>query len=871
MVAIEAREDVVLRDGSTLRLRPTTPADEGALVEFFGRLSPDTRHLRFQGAVRVDAHLVERYVRGDGHESLSLVGELADGEGTSRVVALGTYIRLRDPSRAEVAFVVADELQRRGIGSRLLERLADHARVEGIERFIAQVLPENSAMLRVFGDTGFEVQRRLAGGVVEVEFELTSSTEVLDRIAERDHSAVAASLKSFFQPRSVAVIGASTRRGTIGGELFRNVIAADFDGAAYPVNSKGEPVGGVPGYGSVEDIPARVDLAIICVPGEHVFAAAESALRSGVRALCVISAGFAETSSEGLERQEQLLALVRAHGARMIGPNCLGVASTARRLNATFARRAFPPGRVAFSSQSGALGLALLEQADARGLGLSAFASIGNKADVSSNDLLEYWEDDPETDVVLLYLESFGNPRKFGRVAARVARTKPILAMRSGTSSAGARAAASHTAALAGSDAVVDALFRQAGVLRASTLQELLETAVLLTALPAPAGNRVAVLTNAGGLGILCADACDAQNLSLPELAAETLLALSEVTPPEASLSNPIDLLGSANAALYERVLPLILADPNVDAVIALFVPPVVENAHAVEEVLARYAKSSEKPLLSVVLSADGTAHGGFEYPESAARALGLAAQRAAWLRRPAGTTPEMSVDAAAGRAIVAAAPDGWLEPEAAQALLTAYGIPLVGERHAGTPDEAAAVAVELGLPVVVKTAAAGAHKTETGGVALDLRTAAEVHEAAARMGGPVVVQQYLTEGTELLAGLVQDPVFGPLVAFGPGGVLAELIGSANFALAPLTDVDAGELIGTGKAARLVDGWRGAPAADRAALTDLLHRLSRLAVDLPEVSELDLNPVLARPDGCVAVDARIRITRSAQVLSAKTW
>jgi len=871
MIAIEAREDVVLRDGSTLRLRPTTPADEGALVEFFGRLSPDTRHLRFQGAVRVDAHLVERYVRGDGHESLSLVGELADGEGTSRVVALGTYIRLRDPSRAEVAFVVADELQRRGIGSRLLERLADHARVEGIERFIAQVLPENSAMLRVFGDTGFEVQRRLAGGVVEVEFELTSSTEVLDRIAERDHSAVAASLKSFFQPRSLAVIGASARRGTIGGELFRNVIAADFDGAAYPVNSKGEPVGGVPGYRSVADIPARVDLAIICVPGEHVFAAAESALRSGVRALCVISAGFAETSSEGLERQEQLLALVRAHGARMIGPNCLGVASTARRLNATFARRAFPPGRVAFSSQSGALGLALLEQADARGLGLSAFASIGNKADVSSNDLLEYWEDDPETDVVLLYLESFGNPRKFGRVAARVARTKPILAMRSGTSNAGARAAASHTAALAGSDAVVDALFRQAGVLRASTLQELLETAVLLTALPAPAGNRVAVLTNAGGLGILCADACDAQNLSLPELAAETLLALSEVTPPEASLSNPIDLLGSANAALYERVLPLIQADPNVDAVIALFVPPVVENAHAVEEVLARYAKSSEKPLLSVVLSADGTAHGGFEYPESAARALGLAAQRAAWLRRPAGTTPEMSVDAAAGRAIVAAAPDGWLEPEAAQALLTAYGIPLVGERHAGTPDEAAAVAVELGLPVVVKTAAAGAHKTETGGVALDLRTAAEVHEAAARMGGPVVVQQYLTEGTELLAGLVQDPVFGPLVAFGPGGVLAELIGSANFALAPLTDVDAGELIGTGKAARLVDGWRGAPAADRAALTDLLHRLSRLAVDLPEVSELDLNPVLARPDGCVAVDARIRITRSAQVLSAKTW
>jgi acetate---CoA ligase (ADP-forming) len=871
MVAIEAREDVVLRDGSTLRLRPTTPADEGALVDFFGRLSPDTLHLRFQGAVRVDARLVERFLRGDGRESLSLVGELADDAGISRVIALGTYVRLRDPARAEAAFVVADDFQRRGIGSRLLERLAAHARVEGIERFIAQVLPENSAMLHVFGDTGFEVQRRLVGGVVEVEFELTSSPEVLDRIAKRDHSAVAASLTSFFQPRSIAVIGASARRGTIGGELFRNVIAADFDGAAYPVNPKGDPVGGVPGYRAVEEIPNLVDLAVICVPGAQVIDAADAALRAGVRALCVISAGFAETSSEGLARQERLLSLVRAHGARMIGPNCLGVASTARRLNATFARRAFPPGRVAFSSQSGALGLALLEQADARGLGLSAFASIGNKADVSSNDLLEYWEDDPETDVILLYLESFGNPRKFGRIAGRVARSKPILAMRSGTSKAGARAAASHTAALAGSDAVVDALFRQAGVLRASTLQDLLDTAVLLTALPAPAGNRVAVLTNAGGLGILCADACEAQSLVLPELTDETRTALAEVTPPEASLANPIDLLGSANAASYERTLPLILADPNIDAVIALFVPPVVEDPRAVEELLARYASTSPKPLLAVVMSADGSSHGSFEYPESAARALGLAAQRAAWLRRPAGTTPEVDVDSVRGRAIVDAAPEGWLEPAVTHALLEVYGIPLVGERRADTPDEAATAALELGLPVVVKTARAGAHKTESGGVVLDVRTAEDVRTAAACMAGPVLVQQYLTEGTELLAGLVQDPVFGPLVAFGPGGVLAELIGSANFALAPLTDVDAAELIGTGKAGKLVDGWRGAPAADRDALAGLLHRLSRLAVDLPEVSELDLNPVLAGPEGCVAVDARIRIARPSASASPKTW
>jgi len=871
VVAIAEPEDVVLRDGSTLRLRPTGPADEQALLDFFERLSPESRYLRFQGAVRVDAHLIASFLRSDGDESLSLIGELTDADGAVHVIGLGTWIRLRDPSRAEVAFVVADEFQHRGIASRLLERLAVHARDAGIDRFVAQVLPENAAMLRVFGDTGFEVRRRYVGGVVEVEFALTTSAEVLDRIAQRDHSAVSASLESFFKPTSVAVIGASARRGTIGGELFRNVISADFAGAAYPVNQKGAPVGGVPSYTRIEDIPAPVDLAIVCVPGEQVLDATESALRAGVRAICVISAGFAETGSEGLERQVQLLALVRRYGARLIGPNCLGVASAACRLNATFARSAFPTGRTAFSSQSGALGLALLEQADARGLGLSAFVSIGNKADVSSNDLLEYWEDDPETDVILLYLESFGNPRKFARVAGRVARSKPILAMRSGTSSAGARAAASHTAAMAGSDVVINALFREAGVLRATTLQELLDTAVLLTSLPAPAGNRVAVLTNAGGLGILCADACEGHGLVLPELTPETRAALAESVPKEASLANPVDLLGSANATTYEAVIPPILADPNIDALIALFVPPVVEDPRAVEELLARYAGESDKPLLSVVMSADGSAHGGFEYPESAAHALGLAAQRAAWLRRPAGSKPDVEVDHARGRAIVDAAEEGWLDADAAHALLEAYGIPLVGERRAATPDEAAAAAEELGLPAVVKTAAAGAHKTESGGVALDLRTADEVRAAAARMGGPVIVQQFLTEGAELLAGIVQDPVFGPLVAFGPGGVLAELIGSANFALAPITDVDAAELLGSGKAAKLVDGWRGAPAVSRTALTDLLHRLSRLAVDLPEVTELDLNPVLAAPDGCVAVDMRVRIGRPAPAASPKTW
>jgi acetate---CoA ligase (ADP-forming) len=772
---------------------------------------------------------------------------------------------------AEVAFAVADDMQRKGVGSRLLERLAVHARAEGIERFVALVLPQNTAMLRVFGDTGFEVSRRLVDGVYEVEFELTASPEVLERIAARDHSAVTASLQPFFKPSTVAVIGASARRGSIGGELFRNVIAGDFAGAAYPVNPKGDAVGGVQGYTSIADVPAEVDLVVICVPGELVLDAARAALRAGVRALCVISAGFAETGTEGAARQDELLTLVRGHGARLIGPNCLGVASNAVSLNATFARRAFPPGRIAFSSQSGALGLALLEQADARGLGVSAFVSIGNKADVSSNDLLEYWGDDPDSDLVLLYLESFGNPRTFARVAGRVARSKPILAMRSGTSQAGARAAASHTAALAGSDAVVDALFREAGVLRAQSLEELLDTASVLTTLPAPAGNRVAVMTNAGGLGILCADACEAARLELPQLTDESEARLAEVLPGEASVANPVDLLGSANASTYERALPIVLADPNVDAVIALFVPPVVESAEAVADVLARAAHDSAKPLLTVVMSADGVPQGGFSYPESAARALGLAARRAEWLRRPAGSVRERAVDARRGREVVEAAGEGWLEQEDAHALLEAYGIPLVGERRAATPDDAVAAAVELGLPVVVKTAEAGAHKTETGGVMLDIRTEDDVRHAAERIGGPVVVQQYVTEGVELLAGLVQDPVFGPLVAFGPGGTMAELIGDAGFALAPLTDVDVEELLSRGKVGRLVAGWRGAPPANQEAIADVLHRLSRLALDLPEVAELDLNPVLAGPAGCVAVDARIRIAKSALPASAKTW
>jgi acetyl coenzyme A synthetase (ADP forming)-like protein len=681
------------------------------------------------------------------------------------------------------------------------------------------------------------------------------------------------------------VIGASRRRGSIGGELFRNVLEADFVGAAYPVNRTGDPVAGVRAYTSIGEIPEPVELAVICLPGEQVLPAAEEALRTGVRALCVISAGFAETGREGAERQARLLALVRAHGARLVGPNCLGIASSAPRLNATFAPRALPPGRIGFSSQSGALGLALLEKATERRLGFSAFVSVGNKADVSSNDLLEWWEDDAETDLVLLYLESFGNPRKFGRLARRIARSKPILALKAGTTRAGAKAASSHTAALAGSDAAIDALFRQAGVLRARTLEELVDAAALFSSQPLPRGRRTAVVTNAGGLGILCADACESAGLTLPDLSDATRSALAEVLPREASVANPIDLLGSATAATYEAALPPILADPVVDAVIVLFVPPVVAGAEEVAAAIRRATTGAEKPVLAVVLSAEGIPAGlgdtssgvaAFAYPESAARALGFAVERGEWLRRPAGTVPELDgIDVAAARRVVQAelddADESWLDPGRTRELLTAYGIPLVPERVAVNADNAVEIAREFGAPAVVKTAAAGAHKTETGGVALDLRDEDQVRAAVARIGAPVIVQPYLKGGVELLAGVVQDPVFGPLVAFGPGGVLAELIGDAGFRIAPLTDVDAEELVHAGKAGRLVAGFRGAPPADTTALVDLVHRLARLAEDLPEVAELDLNPVMAMADRCVAVDARVRLRTQAPAQALKSW
>jgi acetyl coenzyme A synthetase (ADP forming)-like protein len=883
--AVSDTVDVILRDGRTLRLRPPRSDDADALLQFFQGLSERSLYLRFHGFPKMDERLVEPLLEPDWEERGALLGALADQDG-EHVVAVAIYVRLRDPAAAEAAFAVADEHQRRGIGARLLEQLAARAGTVGIERFVAEVLADNRSMLGVFEASGFELTRELEGGEVEVQFPIAPTELYDERLAQRDHTAVTASLRPFFEARSVAVVGASRRRGSIGGELFRNILAGDFTGVAYPVNRAGEPVAGVRAYRTIGEIPDAVDLAVVAVPAEAVVEAADQALRAGVLALVVISAGFAEVGSKGLERQERLLALVRASGGRLIGPNCLGIAVADTSLNATFASRSAPKGSIGFSSQSGALALAVLEAAESRGLGLSAFVSIGNKADVSSNDLLEWWEDDPATRVVLLYLESFGNPRRFGRLARRVARRKPILALKSGTSAIGQRAASSHTAALAGSDAAVDALFQQAGVIRATSLEELIDVATLLSSQPEPRGRQVAILTNAGGLGILCADACDAAGLELPELTAETRETLAALLSPEASLGNPVDMLGGATARTYAEALAPLLRDRHVDAVITLFVPTVTALPHDVAQAIDEVAASEAagKPVLAVLMTAGGIPsalrHDGhvaaFAYPESAARALGRAAERAEWLRRPHGATPSLSgIDRLVGVRIVEAAlsrgDDVWLEPAEARALLLAYGIPLVEERIADDPAGAVAAAGQLGYPVVVKSGKPGAHKTEVGGVALDLADEDAVRRAVGSIGPPVLVQPMVRGGAELLAGIVQDPVFGPLVAVGPGGVLAELIGEAAFRIAPLTDQDAEELVLGGKAGRLVRGFRGASAADAGALVDLVHRLARLGEALHAVAELDLNPVIALSEGCIVVDARVRVRPPERIMRTKSW
>lgn len=714
----------LLRDGGQVLIRPLAPDDRPMAAAFFDRLSLESRAMRFHsGGVRVSSSTLDLVMAGPGLVAMH--------EGA--IVALASYIPLRDPTTAEMAIAVADDQQGRGLGTALFERLARDAHAAGIRRFIALVLSANRTMIDLLGNLGFRTTRTYSRGVAEFSVELRQDPAYLARADARRHVAAVASLAPLFHPHAVAVIGASRRPGTIGNALFQNLLEGGFAGVVYPVNPSTGAVAGVRAYPTVAAIPEKVVLAIIVVPAASVLEVACESLDAGVRALVVISAGFAEAGEAGKRRQEELLDLCRSRGVRLVGPNCMGVlvSDTAGTMNATFAPSLPPPGTVSISSQSGALGIAILEHARSLGLGIASFVSVGNKADLSSNDLIEYWEDDPATGVIVLYLESFGNPRRFARLARRVGAVKPIVAVKGGRSSAGKRAAASHTAALAGSEVAIDALFAQAGVLRCDTLQELFEVTSLLVHQPLPAGNRVGVMTNAGGLGILCADACEANGLALPALSDETQAALRALLPAEAAVANPVDMLASGGPESYGKTLKLLLADPSVDSVIVLFIPPLVTAADDVAAALmAACTPPPSKPVLACFVGAQGTpaalrgttAVPSYTFPESAARALGHASARASWLRRPAGALPAFAdVDAPAARAIVATAfareVRPWLHADEVRHLLHAYGIYTPDERLARSPEEAAEACRVLGGPVAVKLVSGRIlHKSDVGG-----------------------------------------------------------------------------------------------------------------------------------------------------------
>lgn len=691
-------------------------------------------------------------------------------------------------------------------------------------------------------------------------------------------------LDCLFSPRSVAVIGASRTAGTIGNMVFQNLIRGGFEGPVYPVNPNAEYVASVRTWPSVESIPDDIELAVILLPARLVLEAVEACGRKGVASLVVVSAGFGELE-EGRAREAAVVRRVRELGMRMVGPNCLGILNTdpGVRLNATFAPNVPPPGSVAFSSQSGALGVAILDTARQLGIGVSEFASVGNKADVSGNDLLEHWERDERTDVILLYLESFGNPRRFASTARRVSRAKPIVAVKSGRTADGARAASSHTGALAASDRSTAALFDHTGVIRVNTVEELFDTAMLLANQPLPKGKRVGIVSNAGGPGVLCTDACVARGLELARFAPETVAALGAILPAEAALHNPVDMIASAGKDDMGRCLDAVLSDPGVDAAIALYVPPGHANTTEVAKVIVRASDLHEdKPLLSCFMGTHGVPDAlhslrrghvpSYAFPEAAAQALARAVGYARWLERPVGVRPTLPpADLRAARAALERVdPDGWLPGDAVAALLEAYGIPHVATKRATTVKEAVGAAGAVGYPVVMKAEADGlVHKSDRGGVKLGLRTAGEVAAAFTEMEEgfgeslrAAVLQPMLDGAVEVIVGAMQDEAFGPLMMFGLGGVQVELFKDVAFALHPLTDADASRLIDSVQAARLLfGGFRGRPPVDRAALLDLLARLGQLIDETPALAELDLNPVLMRPEGeglCV-VDARIRL------------
>ncbi|MBQ1026673.1 bifunctional GNAT family N-acetyltransferase/acetate--CoA ligase family protein [Micromonospora sp. C95] len=837
MTTAEHAVDVLLSDGSTVQLRPIEPSDAPEIVAMHSRFSERTRYLRyFSPYPRIPERDLRRFVNVDHRDREAFVVLAGD-----RIVAVGRYERLGPASPdAEVAFVVEDAYQGRGIGSVLMEHLADAARRAGIVNFVAEVLPANGQMLRVFADFGYQIQRQFADGVVHLSFPIAPTEATLEVQRGREHRTEARSIARLLAPRGVAVYGASATGQGVGAAVLGHLRDGGFTGSVVPVHPSAARVAGLPAYPSAADAGLPVDLAVVAVPPEAAAAVVADAAAAGVHGLVVISAGFAEAGVEGAAAQRALVRAAHAAGMRVIGPNCLGVANTdpAVRLNATLAPRLPVSGRVGIFSQSGAFGVALLAEADRRGLGLSSFVSAGNRADVSGNDLLQYWQDDPGTDVIMLYLETFGNPRKFARLARRIGRDKPVVALASPARRRG-------TGDVAGPDSTaVSALFAQSGVIRVDTVGELLDVGVLLANQPLPAGDRIGVVGNSSALTGLAATACAAQGLTVAD-------------------GYPRDVGPRASAAEFAEALAGAAADDSVDALVALFAPPLPGQFTGTDADLTAAlpaALSGGKPAVATFLV--GRAPAGMpSYPsvEEAVRALARVTAYAQWLRRPTGTLPELpGVDPGAAQAALRA------DDTDVVALLAAYGIEVVESVPAASVDEAVEAATRLGFPVALKAAAPGLrHRLDLGAVRLDLSDAAAVRrggaELAAAFGADVLVQPMVPPGVACVVELVEDPAFGPVVGFGLGGVATELLGDRAWRAVPLTDRDAAELVDAPRAAPLLRGHRGAAPVDRAALADLLLRVGRLADDQPRVRALTLNPVLARPDGLSVLHANVRI------------
>ncbi len=874
--------DLILRDGAVCRFRPIKASDAPDLLDLFHRTGAESRYFRF---FRMKDELTPdelAYFSTVDYQERMAFGAFLEGE----LIGIGRYDRAQDEEGvAEVAFLVADTHQGRGVGTALLQLLGSYARAHSVSSFRAFVLPENLQMMRVFRTSGYEMHRTLEEGVYTVDFPTAHSPDAWAAEEEREKRAVAASVLPVFYPKSVAVIGASRDPTSIGGRLFRNLVASGFTGVAYPINPSAESVNSVRAYPSVLDVPGPIDLAFIVVPADRVVEAATQCAEKDVRGLVVISAGFSEVAG-GDQLEEKLLDVVRSAGMRMVGPNCMGVLNTdpSVRLDGTFAP-VFPPrGNVAMSSQSGALGIAILDYARSNNIGISMFISVGNKADISGNDLLLAWEDDPATDVILLYLESFGNPRRFARLARRIARKKPIVAVKSGRTVAGSRAASSHTGALASLDVAVDALFHQAGVIRTSTLEELFDVTQLLANQPIPAGPRVAVVTNAGGPGILAADALESNGLTLPELSDRLQHRLREVLAPEASARNPVDLIASAGPAEFRHCLEVLLASDEIDAVMAIYIPTTPEGARPIADAIREAAgrATSDRTLLAVFMQTEDAA-GWFAdagiptylFPEAAAQALSRAVRHGEWLREPAGDVPTFpDSDEKAARKVVESSlarlgkEGGWMEPAEVETLLGAYGIRLPHARVATSVDEAVAAAGEIGGPVALKVIAPSAlHKSDLGGVLLDLEGAEQVAAGFDRVTSVVddpegvLVQEMVPGGHEVLIGVTEDPSFGPILVFGLGGVFVELLKDVALRIHPLTDVEAARMVSEIRSARILEGYRGSPPGDVAAVEEALLRVSALVQAVPELVEMDLNPVKVLPpgQGVRVVDARIRL------------